>query len=59
MPNLTSLLLNSLKNISKIFSELSITSKPFFLSKEFVIVKNQIVAIRGVELVNSIMEKIL
>ena len=47
------------KNISRIFSEVSITAKPFFLNKGFVVVKNQIVTIRGVELSNSVMEKIL
>lgn len=45
------------KNISKIFSEVSITAKPFFLKRGFQVTKNQIVAIRGVELSNFAMEK--
>ena len=47
------------KNISKIFAEVSITAKTFFLKKGFQVTKNQIVTIRGVELRNFLMEKIL
>lgn len=45
------------KNISKIFAEVSITAKPFFLKRGFQVTKNQIVTIRGVELSNFVMEK--
>lgn len=45
------------KNISKIFAEVSITAKPFFLNRGFQVTKNQIVTIRGVELSNFVMEK--
>lgn len=45
------------KNISKIFAEVSITAKPFFLKRGFQVTKNQIVIIRGVELSNFVMEK--
>jgi putative acetyltransferase len=45
------------QNILKIFAEVSITAKPFFLSKGFEVVKNQIVTIRGVKLSNFVMEK--
>lgn len=45
------------KNISKIFAEVSITAKPFFLKRGFRVKKDQIVTIRGVELNNFVMEK--
>ena len=45
------------KNISKIFAEVSITAKSFFLKRGFRVTKNQIVTIRGVELSNFVMEK--
>lgn len=45
------------KNISKIFAEVSITAKTFFLKKGFQVTKKQIVTIRGVELRNFLMEK--
>jgi len=45
-------------NIKKIFAEVSITAKPFFLKKGFSVVKEQIVDIRGVKLKNFVMEKL-
>ena len=47
----------NVKNITKIFAEVSITAKPFFLKRGFQVTKNQIVTIRGVELSNFAMEK--
>ena len=44
-------------NINRIYSEVSITAKPFFTSKGFIVVKEQIVKMRGYELTNFIMEK--
>lgn len=46
-------------NINKIFAEVSITAKPFFEIKGFVVKKEQIVNIRGMSLTNFVMEKIL
>jgi len=46
-------------NIKRLFAEVSITVKPFFESKGFKVVKQQIKDIRGVNLTNFIMEKIL
>jgi len=46
-------------NIKMIFAEVSITAKPFFLANGFKIVKEQSVNIRGVNLTNFVMEKIL
>lgn len=46
-------------NIRRIFSEVSITAKSFFESKRFHVVKKQEVNLRGVILVNYVMEKIL
>jgi putative acetyltransferase len=45
------------KNISKIFAEVSITAKPFFLSKGFRVTKEQLKKIRGADLKNFVMEK--
>ena len=45
------------KSISRIYSEVSITAKPFFEAKGFYLVKQQAVTIRGVELINFVMEK--
>lgn len=47
------------KNISRILAEVSITAKPFFLSKGFRVTKKQLKEIRGVKLKNFVMEKIL
>lgn len=44
-------------NINKIYAEVSITAKPFFLKKGFVVVKEQMVDIRGIKLKNFVMEK--
>jgi len=49
---------NTLK-INKIFAEVSITAKPFFEAKGFIVQKEQSVVIRGVTLTNYVMEKIL
>ena len=43
--------------IHRIYSEVSITAKPFFESKGFQVVKQQKVNIRGCELTNFVMEK--
>jgi GNAT superfamily N-acetyltransferase len=45
------------KLLPKIYAEVSITARPFFESKGFQIVKQQMVQIRGVELTNFVMEK--
>lgn len=45
-------------DIKRVFAEVSITAKPFFESKGFKVVKQQVVNIRGVELTNFIMEKV-
>ncbi len=47
-----------IKNVSRIFSEVSITAKPFFEKMGFIVAKEQLVNIRGVELKNFVMEKI-
>ena len=47
------------QNISRIFAEVSITAKPFFERKGFNVVKEQSVTIRGVDLTNFVMEKML
>ncbi|HRD71300.1 MAG TPA: GNAT family N-acetyltransferase [Legionella sp.] len=45
-------------NLKRVFAEVSITAKPFFESKGFKVVKQQMVSIKGVELTNFIMEKV-
>lgn len=45
------------KSISRIYAEVSITAKPFFEAKGFKVVKQQTVLMRGVELINFVMEK--
>lgn len=45
--------------LNKLFAEVSITAKPFFEAKGFVVKKEQSVAIRGMILTNFVMEKIL
>lgn len=45
--------------VHRIYSEVSITAKPFFERKGFQVVKQQKVNIRGCELTNFIMEKIV
>jgi putative acetyltransferase len=44
------------RKIKKIFAEVSITAKPFFISCGFTVVKEQSVNCRGVYLTNFIME---
>jgi putative acetyltransferase len=43
--------------IKKIFTEASITAKPFFESQKFIVIKNQEVERRGEKLINFVMEK--
>jgi len=45
------------KSISRVYAEVSITAKPFFEAKGFHVVKQQAATIRGVELINFVMEK--
>lgn len=45
------------KSISRVYAEVSITAKLFFEAKGFHVVKQQTVMIRGVELINFVMEK--
>lgn len=45
------------KKLDRIYAEVSITAKPFFLRKGFTVVKEQTVTIRGCELTNYVMEK--
>jgi putative acetyltransferase len=45
--------------LSKLFAEVSITAKPFFESKGFIVKKEQSVTIRGMALTNFVMEKML
>lgn len=47
------------KSITRIYAEVSITARPFFEAKEFQVIKQQTVQIRGVELINFVMEKCL
>lgn len=44
-------------NLTHLFTEASITAKPFFLSKGFVVVKEQTVACRGQIFINYLMRK--
>jgi len=44
-------------NIVRLYSEVSITAKPFFEKNGFRVVKQQQVNIRGCELINFVMEK--
>ncbi|AFZ56632.1 GNAT family N-acetyltransferase [Anabaena cylindrica FACHB-243] len=43
--------------ITKLFTEASITAKPFFISKNFIVVKEQEVECRGQLFINFVMEK--
>lgn len=43
-------------NLKRVFSEVSITAKPFFEAKGFKVVKQQNVSIRGIKFTNFIME---
>lgn len=45
--------------ISKIFAEVSITARPFFEAKGFKVKKEQLVQIRGITMMNFLMEKMI
>lgn len=45
------------KLLPRMYAEVSITAKPFFVGKEFQVIKPQTVQIRGMELTNFVMEK--
>jgi N-acetylglutamate synthase-like GNAT family acetyltransferase len=45
--------------LKKIFTESSITAKLFFLKKGFSLLRQQTVTVRGVKMVNFIMEKVI
>jgi len=45
--------------LSEVFTEASITARPFFKAHGFAIVKQQTVICRGVEMTNFVMEKTL
>ena len=45
------------KGIKSLFSEVSVTAKPFYASHGFIVTKNQILEIRGARLINYRMEK--
>ncbi len=45
------------KSITRVYAEVSITARLFFEAKEFQVTKQQTVQIRGVELINFVMEK--
>jgi GNAT superfamily N-acetyltransferase len=45
------------KLLPRMYAEVSITAKPFFVGKEFQVIKPQTVQVRGMELTNFVMEK--
>ena len=45
------------KLLPNMYAEVSITAKPFFVGKEFQVIKPQTVQVRGMELTNFVMEK--
>lgn len=45
--------------LHRIYTHASVTAQPFFLRQNFRIIKHQLVGVRGVELPNAIMEKLL
>jgi putative acetyltransferase len=45
--------------LNKLFAEVSITARPFFEKKGFIVKKQQSVVVREVELTNFVMEKLL
>ncbi|AFZ26222.1 acetyltransferase, N-acetylglutamate synthase [Cylindrospermum stagnale PCC 7417] len=45
--------------IKQLFTEASITAKPFFASKKFIVVKKQEVELRGQKFINFVMEKFI
>ncbi len=47
------------KGLKRLHTEASLTAQPFFARQGFRIVKHQFVQIRGVELPNAVMEKLL
>lgn len=47
------------KKIVKIFAEVSITARPFFEKWGFIVTEQQVVSIKGIELTNFKMEKML
>lgn len=46
------------ERLCRIYAEVSITAKPFFLAKGFIVINEQSIVLRGVELINFVMEKI-
>ncbi|GAB4370648.1 MAG: GNAT family N-acetyltransferase [Elainellaceae cyanobacterium] len=46
-------------NLQRLWAEVSITAKPFFLRKGFTVVRSQFVERQGVQLQNFVMEKLL
>lgn len=47
------------QHIHRVFAEVSITAKPFFINQGFKIIKEQQVNIRGMVLTNFLMEKLI
>ena len=47
------------KKLKRVYTQASVTSQPFFLRQNFRIVKRQQVNVRGVDLPNAVMEKLL
>lgn len=47
------------RSIARLFTEASITARPFFEAQGFTVVAPQVVALRGVEFVNYRMERLL
>jgi putative acetyltransferase len=45
--------------VARLFTEVSITARPFFESQGFVVLTQQVVTLRGVEFVNYRMERVL
>ncbi len=48
-----------MKGLPRIHTEASLTAQPFFLRQGFHLVKHQTVRVRGVDLPNAVMEKLL
>lgn len=44
-------------NMARLFAEVSITARPFFVARGFKVVTEQSVVVRGVALINFVMEK--
>jgi putative acetyltransferase len=47
------------KKLKRVYTQASITAQPFFLRQDFRMVKRQLVNVRGVDLPNAVMEKLL